>query len=286
MAKLSLGSWSVIALILIVLWTPTAAIAQTDQNFSSLRNLAWQRGPAEAAIGTKAAIEVPQGFVFLDAKDTQRFQELAHNISDGREYLLAPDDLGWYVLFEFSATGYIKDNEKIDANSILENIKRRSVIANKERRRRGWGTMTVTGWRFPPRYNRTTKRLEWAVLAQDDATHEPVVNYNTRILGRTGVMSVTLVAVPQGLDQDVRQLKAILGGFQYEAGERYSEFKPGDKVAKYGLAALITGGAAAVATKTGFFKWLAAAAIGLWKFILAGIAAFFAGIRALFKRNK
>ncbi len=66
---------------------------------------------------------------------------------------------------------------------------------------------------------------------------------------------------------------------QFNSGETYAEWKPGDKVAEYGLAGLIVGGAAAAAVKTGLFK-------GLWKILLVGGAAILAGARKLFGGKK
>ncbi len=65
--------------------------------------------------------------------------------------------------------------------------------------------------------------------------------------------------------------------FTWKAGESYAEFREGDKVAEYGLAALIAGGAAAVAIKTGFLaKFL--------KPIIIGVIALFGAIASFFKK--
>ena len=61
------------------------------------------------------------------------------------------------------------------------------------------------------------------------------------------------------------------------AGERYAEFRAGDRVAEYGLAALVLGGAAAVATKSGFLK-----AFG--KLIVVGVMGVGAAVLAFVRR--
>jgi uncharacterized membrane-anchored protein len=70
-----------------------------------------------------------------------------------------------------------------------------------------------------------------------------------------------------------------LSNLTFDSGQQYSEFRPGDKVAEYGLAALVVGGAAAVAVKSGagFFKVigvgvlaLVGAAWGFFKRIFSG----------------
>ncbi len=64
----------------------------------------------------------------------------------------------------------------------------------------------------------------------------------------------------------------------------------GDKVAGYGLTALVVGGAAAAAVKTGLFakliKFLLVSAAALWKFMLAIVLGIGAFIKKLFNRAK
>src|SRR3546814_13198880 len=78
-----------------------------------------------------------------------------------------------------------------------------------------------------------------------------LLNYNTGLLGRGGVMEVVLVADPQTLDASIASFKELVPGYEFGAGEKYAEFREGDHVAEYGLAALITGAAAAVAAQHG-----------------------------------
>jgi uncharacterized membrane-anchored protein len=131
--------------------------------------------------------------------------------------------------------------------------------------------MTILGWETSPRYNETTHNLEWAIRASSEGA--PVVNHNTRLLGRVGVMEVTLVTDPATLAATLPKFKSMLEGFQFKQGHGYAEFRAGDKTAAYGLTGLIVGGGTAALVKTGAFKWL-------WKLLVAGAA----GIAALFKK--
>jgi uncharacterized membrane-anchored protein len=84
-------------------------------------------------------------------------------------------------------------------------------------------------------------------------------------------MDVSLVVDPEDLASTLPEFKKLLSSYTFVEGERYAEFKAGDKVAQYGLTALVTGGAAAVALKTGLLQ-------KIWKFIVIGaiaVAAFF-----------
>ena len=249
-----------------------------------IRQLNWIKGPQHMELFDKAEIDVPDGYMFLNPADTEKFNALNQNLGGAKEYLIAPGDMHWFALFHFSDDGYVKDDEKIDAPSLLASITKSTEEGNKLRREKGWGEMTVVGWQTPPHYDSDTKRLEWAIQARD-AGGSTIVNFNTRILGREGVTSAVLVADPGQLDPAIGEFKAALRGYEYRPGQRYAEYRQGDKIAAYGLAALVTGGAAAVAVKTGFWKVIVTALVAGWKFIVAGVVALFGGISKFLKRK-
>jgi uncharacterized membrane-anchored protein len=253
--------------------------AQESQARSAFDDTKWHRGPALISISEIAQLQLPQGYVFADAADTRRLMEAMQNPTSGYESgFVAPNDLGWFAVFEYNETGYIRDDEKnsLDADKILSAIKQATQESNEVRRRRGWSPMTVTGWYMPPRYNPITHNLEWAVNGESEG--ETVVNYQTRILGRGGVMSVVLVGSPSELPTAMPQYRTLLSQFAYKQGSTYAEFRPGDKVAEYGLSALVVGGATAVAIKSGAVKWLI-------KAIIAGFVAIGAFFKRLFGRR-
>lgn len=265
---------------------PFAASADDASARSEIAALAWRHGPTTAELGDKATVAVPDGYVFLDAANTEKFLAMNHNLADGQQYLLAPESLDWFAIFEFEDTGYVKDNEKLDPAELLASTRKNVDRGNEERRRKGWATLSVAGWRFKPQYDSQTHLLEWAFTLNDDATHRPVVNYNTRILGRHGVMQATVVSGPDRLNASVEQFKTLLGQYNFASGERYAEYRSGDKVAEYGMAALITGGAAAIAAKKGLFGIIGTALAAGWKFLLAGFAAVGAWLKSKFGKQR
>jgi uncharacterized membrane-anchored protein len=240
----------------------------------------WQNGASVGDLGDIAEVKVPDGFVFAGAHDTRIIMEANQNPTTGREMgFVAPKGENWFAVFEFSDVGYVKDDDKdsLDAGALLDSIKQGTETGNKERERRGWAPLTVIGWEQPPHYNETTHNLEWAVKAISEGT--PVVNHNTRMLGRGGVMEVTLVTEPSALAATLPKFKTMLAGFEFKQGHRYAEFRAGDKTAAYGLTGLIVGGGTAALVKTGAFKWI-------WKALVAGFLAVSAFVKKLFSRNK
>ena len=258
--------------------------AEQNETWNKIVALPWVIGPQKVPALQGATLDVKTQYVFLDVSAVKQFMQLTQNPRDGgeREQVFGPDDLHWFGIIEFSDDGYVEDKEEIDADAILDSIKEGTESANEARRQNGWGEMHVTGWRRPPYYDPQTNRLEWAIDASN-SDGGASTNFNTRILGRHGVTSVVLVTDPQNFEKDLAEFKTALAGYEFDTGNRYSEFKAGDKVAAYGLGALIAGGAAAVAAKTGIWK-------SFGKFILIGgaaaVAAVWGAIKKLFGRRK
>jgi len=257
--------------------SPSPTPASTWDTYEGVK---WQRGGTVGELGDIAQVKVPEGFVFADANDTRTIMEANQNPTSGREMgFVAPKDDNWFAVFEFSDVGYVKDDDKdsLDATALLDSIKAGTEAGNKERTRRGWATLTVVGWEQPPHYNEVTHNLEWAVKAVSEGL--PVVNHNTRVLGRGGVMEVTLVTDPSTLAATLPKFKTMLQGFEFKQGHRYAEFRAGDKTAAYGLTGLIVGGTTAALVKTGAFKWI-------WKALVAAFLAVSAFVKKLFSRNR
>lgn len=269
----------------VVLFLTFSAFAQDQTAAQSeaqkvLESIDWVHGPGKGEMKDIATIDVPQGYMFAKAGDVGKLMELMENPVSGREVgFIAPEDMSWFMVFEFDGIGYVKDDErdKLDAGAILANIKEGTAAGNEERKKRGWSTLDIVGWEQEPRYDPNTNNLTWAVRAQSEGT--PIVNFNTRILGREGVMEVALVCDPPQLASVTPVANKLLGDYSFNPGKRYAEFTKGDKIAKVGLAALIAGGGVAVAAKTGLLQ-------KLWKVILALIIAIAAGLKKFFGKKE
>lgn len=238
----------------------------------------WIKGPVVAPIGVNATLDLSDKFQYIGPADAQRMLRAMQNPVNGAELaIVVPTDenADWFVVFEFSEVGYVKDDDrdKLDADAILESIREGTERSNEERRQNDWATLQIVGWEYPPTYNAQTNNLEWAIRGESEG--HSFVNYNTRILGRHGVMEANLVIDPAKLAAVLPEYKEMLAAFSYNAGSKYGEFREGDRVAEYGLTALVAGGAAAVLLKTGLLKKFG-------KLIVLAVVAVGAGIKKLF----
>ncbi len=249
-----------------------------NSSLSQEPQINWTPGPSVVDLGGDVAqITLSEGYLFADAEDTKKLMESMGNPSAGDEVGLivsADQNTDYYILFCYNPVGYVKDDEKenIDSDAILQDIRRGTEQANKERKNMGFAPINVVGWYEEPHYDTRSHNLVWAILGESEGAQ--MVNYDVRLLGRHGYMSATLVTDPTTLAADKHEIDHTISNFSFKKGKSYAEFVQGDRIAKYGLTALIAGGATAVAVKTGLFKALAKA----WKLVLVGIAAFFGAI--------
>jgi uncharacterized membrane-anchored protein len=269
-----------IVLCLFLLWLSNPSLLFGQEEPSPLQEIKWQPGPCISDLGDIAEIRIPAGYLFADGDGARILMEVGQNPPSGNELgVIIQAGSEWFLLFEFDDVGYVKDDEKssLDADALLKSIKAGNEASNKERKKRGWPVMNILGWAQPPKYNDITHNLEWAIRGESDK--DPIINYNTRLLGRRGIMSVVIVESPENLNDTLPKAKNIIDSLTFKSGQDYSAFRSGDKIAKYGLTALIVGGATSVAVKSGLFKWI-------WKGLVicaVGIAGFF---KRIVKRKK
>lgn len=234
-------------------------------------------GPTTAQLGGVAEILVPVGHVFFDGNATREMMEASGEPVGGNEVgFLSPTNRGWAVYFQYDDTGYVKDDDKdkLDADKLLESIKKGNDEGNKFRKKNGNPTLEIVGWDQKPAYDERTHNLTWAIRATCQG--EDIVNYNTRLLGRKGVMEVILVCDSADLKRNLPEFETLLAGYKFSTGETYAEYKEGDKLAQYGLGALVLGGAAVGAAKLGLFAWLAVFLKKGFKFVILGVIAIIA----------
>jgi uncharacterized membrane-anchored protein len=267
-------------------------IAQIQQ---LAKNLKPQRGEIKIQDGL-ATLNVPTNFYYLNANDTKTvLVDLWGNPPtqvEGTLGMLIPSDLSpldpdcWAVTISYSDSGYVKDGDagKINYDDLLKQMQKAVQENNKAREQKGYADIQLVGWAAPPRYDAATHKLYWAKELNFQGESENTLNYDIRILGRHGVLELDAVAPMHELSDIEKQTPNVLGMVNFDQGNRYADFDPKvDKVAAFGIAALIAGG---VAAKLGLFKLILVFLVAAKKFIILAAAAVAAWFRKIFKRRK
>jgi uncharacterized membrane-anchored protein len=193
---------------------------------------------------------------------------------------------GWAVFLTYLDQGHVDDSDakEIDYDDMLKDMKEGTEASNDARKEAGYTAMHLIKWAEPPRYDAATKKLYWAkeISTEDSSTH--YLNYDVRVLGREGVLSMEAVASMDQLQQIRTEMRPLLEVAEFNEGYRYAEFNAKtDRVAEYGLAALIAGVAA---TKLGLFAKLGVLLLPFKKFIVVGLIALGGFFAKMFGKKK
>ena len=141
---------------------------------------------------------------------------------------------------------------------------------------RGWTPLEIVGWIRPPAYDLSSHHLVWAIRNRSEG-HEGA-NYQTRVLGRQGILAATLVCDSAQVNALVPTANGLLSGLSFTPGNTYAEWRSGDKMAAYGLTGLITGGGLLAAAKTGLLSKLGVIIAKAGKAIVVAVVALAAAI--------
>lgn len=238
----------------------------------------------------KAHFRLSPAFRYLDKDDTRRvLEDMWGNPPDDSVLgMIVPvkpalnDDDGWAVVVTYSGDGYVSDIDAstIDYPDLLKQMQESTREQNSERKRAGYGVVDLVGWAVPPRYDADSKKLYWAKELAFNDNPQHTLNYDIRVLGRNGYLSLNAVADMSSLTRVQQGMQQLLPMTEFDAGARYADYdKSTDKTAAYGLAALIGGGLAA---KAGLFAKLGLLLAKFWKLGLVGLVLLGSGIKRLF----
>ena len=270
---------------------------QAEQRAQQLvQSLQYSDGKVAVA-QAQAHLNLGKEFRYLGAADARKVLEqlwgnppdadvLGMVVPRGSDLL---DDKGWAVVVTYADEGYVSDEDaaKIDYSEMLQEMKDGTEESNAERREAGYGGIDLIGWAEPPHYDAQAKKLYWAKELAFEGSENHTLNYDIRVLGRRGYLSLNAVAGMGEIGQVRTGMQQLLPAVEFDQGARYADYdSSSDKTAAYGLAALVGGG---IAAKAGLFGKIGVLLLGLKKLLIPlvrVIGAFFGKILGFFRRGK
>ena len=234
-----------------------------------------------------AHLTMPAGFKFVDATQSQYILEtIWRNPPDNKVLGMIVSDsfhlnnleADWAFVLSYEAMGYVKDDDadKIKYDELLADLKKGAEEANIERKKLGYDAMHLVGWASAPYYDKENKVLHWAKEFTGDEQREAgnnTLNYEIRVLGRKGVLSMNAVATMDQLPEVKKRIPQVLQMASFDKGYKYEEFDSGvDNVAAWTIGGLVAG---KLLAKAGILVYL----LKFWKILALGIAGGFAAIK-------
>ena len=188
------------------------------------------------------------------------------------------------VIFSFHSEGYIslEDWSDVDPQALLQSYIENTERENKERKQKGLRSLHVLGWLQEPTLDKETHTVYWALEAVANGDEEHFVNSFALRLGRFGYEELIWITDKKSYISKGGELDLMLKAHSFDKGFRYTDYVSGDKVAAYGIAALVAASIGVKVLKTGGLLLL------IKKFgavFIAACAAVFYKIRAWLKKD-
>jgi uncharacterized membrane-anchored protein len=262
------------------------AVKEREEIASKLK---FQQGEIKLKDGV-ATLKASANFRYLDPDQTDTILVKLWGNPPRQEKtlgMLFPAEIGpadpesWGVVITYDEDGYVKDDEAagINYNDMLKEMQEGTREANQERIKQGYEAIELIGWAAPPRYDQAAHKLYWAKELGFGGDPEHTLNYDIRALGRRGVLSLNAVASMGQLQAIEKDMEEVLRLVEFNEGHRYGDYVAGmDKVAAYGIGALIAG---KLAAKAGLFKLLLLFAAKFWKLLAVAALAIGAFVKKL-----
>lgn len=264
-----------------------ARIAELDAS------LPWRTGEISLGNGV-ARLVLPDGYRYLEPKPAKSvLEDVWGNPPGGLTWgMIFPVESGpfhpsgWGVVLQYIDEGHVSDDDadEVDYDELLEDMQSSARAENEDRTEAGFGTLEIVGWAERPHHDGVRHHVYWAKELQFEDSPGRTLNYDVRVLGREGVLSMNAVAGLEELAAVREGMAALLAGVEFVPGNRYEDFDSStDNLAAYGIGGLIAG---KLALKAGLFKGLLALLVAGKKLVIlavVGIGAFFS---KRFRRNR
>jgi uncharacterized membrane-anchored protein len=189
----------------------------------------------------------------------------------------------WGAVITWEPMGYVTDDDArtADYGKILTQMQSGEEEINERRRKEGYPAQHLVGWAQPPAYDAATHSVVWAQDVAFEGQNVDSLNYDVRLLGRKGVLSLNMLDSMAKLPQTREAAAAFARSAEFNPGARYADYKSGDTKAGIGIAGLVAAGVGVVAAKK--LGLIAVILLFAKKFLVIIVAAF-AALGAKFRK--
>lgn len=233
------------------------ALSSSQRDFAE--HLDYKQGKIELEnIG--AELTVPDGYYYLNQEDANRvLVDLWGNPPDdsvsGMLFPIGnlpnhPDaSKAWGIAVSYEDSGHVSDEDAGSANydDVLKQLQSDATEANAWRKENGYPYAMVMGWADDPFYDKQNRAMHWAEKIKFEGFEDLTLNYNLRILNRTGILVMSYIADMEHLPAAKASIPEAIKMVSFKEGYRYADYNSWwDWDADFGVAGMITAAAVAV----------------------------------------
>lgn len=215
------------------------------------KEIKYQTGAVD--LTSEINLNIPAGYKFMPKTDAEfvvfdywgnpRQEGLLGMIVKDNYSLIDSNDT-WAFVVSYENSGYVKDEDadKIDYEELMSQMQESEVEENKERKAAGYPSVHIIGWAAKPYYDKQNNILHWAKSIQFGDGGDTTLNYDVRILGRKGILSLNAVGTSRQLEEIKSHVPEIIHIATFKKGSSYADFDSSvDQVAAYTIGGLVAG---------------------------------------------
>ena len=215
------------------------------------KEIKYQTGSVD--LNSEINLNIPKGYKFMPKADAEFvvYDYWGNPRQDGvlgmivkDNYSLLDSNATWAFVVSYENSGYVKDEEadKINYEEMMTEIQESEAEENKERKTAGYPSIHIVGWATHPYYDKQNNILHWAKAIRFGDSDDTTLNYDVRILGRKGILSLNAVGTTAQLEEIKQHVPEIIHIATLKKGSSYADFDPSvDKVAAYTIGGLVAG---------------------------------------------
>jgi uncharacterized membrane-anchored protein len=238
--------------------------SSTSNQMAAARSLLSSLHPVRGDIAladAKATLHLGESYYFIPAAEARRVlvegwgnpPDSANGVlgmvfPTGKTFL---DDV-WGAVITYNPMGYVSDKDAQDTNydELLSQLQEAEPGINAERSKLGYPAQHLVGWAQTPTYDGRSHSVIWARNIHFDGQPQNTLNYDVRLLGRYGVLSLNMITNMPRLGETRDAANSFGKAASFDRGAAYADFKPGvDLDSGLGVAGLVAAGVGVAAAK-------------------------------------
>lgn len=215
-------------------WAGPSSSSGSDSSVSG-----WISGLSKTSLGDFADLDIPLGYKFLGSDGARMLlQSRGNRVPEGLLGVLAPDNGAWWAVLQFNNTGYRNGftDEETDQLRLIQKVRENMAGGPGNRSTDVMAADWVAGeW---PAYDSANHVFSWAI--QMPINGRATLNSSVLLLGRKGTLEITAV-LPANREGSVPPLKQLARNLTFRDGNKFEDYKNGDKLATLSVSDMVIG---------------------------------------------
>lgn len=249
-----------------------------DEWSSKIESLSWknidEKNHSTLIKKVNAKVSILENEIYLDNfNDINQYSWWTYGLPAEKDIVMLIRGSGYDVYLDYVDDGYVKldDWKNVDPKDFLSQMRDIAKSNANYLKEKKLDYVNKIDWIFKPTLNNENKSVSYSYKVDWNSGAESMESKNI-ILGKKGYLeSAFVVSYKKDMDLKLESdfSKDFVNGVVFEDGFKYSDYKPGDKLAAVGIGGLVAGslGVKALA-KSGILLKLAK----FWWVLLAPLA--------------